>query len=194
MSSLPTLVDFNLGTIVKDNFFTDQPLELFNALWREQDAEGHSGIEPLSAADARARLADAVEIGARAWPAVDTEDWPRTRPLLEWVLRRMPSGGVGFDRPDWSEQDTEQLVDRSWPSRPRPTSTAPTTPTIAGDLVWYRTVTDSGIPCAECHRREILMLDWYPRKIVLITYLVRCRPCCVASSSSGTPMPVSTRT
>ena len=162
-----TLVDFNLGTIVKDNFFTDQPLESFNALWREQDAEAHSGIEPLSAADARARLADAVEIGARTWPAVDTEDWPRTRPLLEWVLRQMPSGGVGFGRAEWSEQDQKRLVDRFLASPYAADLDRLDDPSIAGDLVWYRTDYGFGDPLRwSVTAAEILMLDWYPRKIV----------------------------
>ena len=161
-----TLVDFNLGTIVKDSFFADRSLEAFNELWRQRD-EASTDIEPLSLADARARLADAIDTGARTWPPAESDDWPGTRPLLEWVLRQMPPGGAGFDRPEWSEQECDRLADRFLASPYARGLDSPEDRSIVGDLVWYRTGYGYGDPLRWSGAAvEILLLDWYPRKIV----------------------------
>ena len=160
------MIDFNLGTIVKDCFFADRSLEGFNTLWRQQD-EASTDIQPLSLADARARIADAIDIGARTWPPAESDDWPASRPLLEWVMRSMPAGGTGFERPEWSEQDGERLVDRFLASAYAPSPARPDDGPIAGDLVWYRTGYGYGDPLRWSGAAvEILLLDWYPRKIV----------------------------
>jgi hypothetical protein len=169
-----TLIDFNLGTIVKDNFFADQPLTSVNELWH-REAGNTSDIVPLSAADARARVAEAVEVGARTWPRTDTEDWPQSRPLLEWMLRQLPLGGAGIDRPEWSREDGERLVDRFLASSYAGDLERPDDRAIAGDLVWYRTGYGYGDPLRWSGAAvEILLLDWYPRKIVADdAYLMR---------------------
>ena len=161
-----TLVDFNLGTIVKNNFFADQPLSAVEDLWRQHEGGGVD-IEPLSLADARARLTDAIEIGARTWPREETEDWPQSRPLLEWVMRQLPAGGTGFDQPQWSEAGRNDLVDRFLASPYAQGLDRPDDRGITDDLAWYRTDYGYGDPLRWSGAAvEILMLDWYPRKIV----------------------------
>ena len=161
-----TLIDFNLGTIVKDCFFADRPLDEFNALWRQQD-DAATDIQPLSLADARARIADAVEVGARTWPPVESEDWPASRPLLEWILRSMPTGGTGFDRPEWPEEEIERLADRFLASPYGRAFAGSADRSIVDDLLWYRTGYGYGDPLRWSGAAvEILLLDWYPRKIV----------------------------
>ena len=161
-----SLVDFNLGTIVKDSFFADRPLEKFNELWRQQD-HASTDIEPLSLADARARLADAIETGARTWPPAESDDWPAVRPLVEWILRQMPPGGVRFHRPEWSEQECERLADRFLAGPYADGLDSPEDRSIVSDLIWYRTGYGYGDPLRWSGAAvEILLLDWYPRKIV----------------------------
>ena len=63
----------------------------------------------MSPADARAQLADAIDLGAMTWPPYESESWPQARPLVRWVLDRCPTGGVGLDRPEWSDSDREDL-------------------------------------------------------------------------------------
>ena len=106
-----TFIDFNLGIVVKDNFLSDKPLENFNEVWREHADTQHTALEPLPSADAHARISEAIEVGARTWPPLESEDWPATRPLLEWILRQLPDGGRGFERPEWSDDDREALAD-----------------------------------------------------------------------------------
>lgn len=46
------MVDVNLGTIVKDAFYSDQSLEGFNEIWHQQELTGITAIEGISLADA----------------------------------------------------------------------------------------------------------------------------------------------
>ncbi len=161
-----TLVDFNLGTIVKDCFFADRSLDAFNAFWRQQDGAA-TDIQALSPADARARISDAVEAGTRTWPPEESDDWPASRPLLEWILRSMPAGGRGFDRPEWPEGESERLADRFLASPYGLGFTTSEDRSIVDDLLWYRTGYGYGDPLRWSGAAvEILLLDWYPRKIV----------------------------
>lgn len=161
-----TLVDFNLGTIVKDCFFVDRSLDEFNVLWLAQDGAS-TVIRAQEPADVRGRIEEAIATGARTWPPAESDDWPASRPLLEWVLRSLPAGGTGFERPDWLEPEQDRLVERFLAS---PYAAAPARPddrAIAGDLVWYRTGYGYGDPLRWSPTAlEILLLDWYPRKII----------------------------
>ncbi len=161
------LVDFNLGTIVKDCFFSDQTLDDFDRVWRQQSQAGLIPLETLALKDARARLEDAVETGARTWPPAETENWPASRPLLEWLLRQLPAGGTGFDRPEWSEEMRDRLAERFMASPYARDLDRPDDRSIVGDLLWYRTGYGYGDPLRwSVTALEILLLDWYPRKIV----------------------------
>jgi hypothetical protein len=161
-----TLIDFNLGTIVKDSFFADRSLDSFNALWRQQD-EASTDIESLSLADARERLLDAITSGARTWPPAESDDWPAIRPAVEWVVRQMPPGGTGFERPEWSKEECKRLADRFLASPYAANFHTPEDRSIVSDLIWYRTGYGYGDPLRWSGAAvEILLLDWYPRKIV----------------------------
>jgi len=106
-------------------------------------------------------------VGARTWPAIETEDWPASRPLLEWLLRHLPEGGTGFVRPEWSSADRSALADRFLASQYGAAHHGADNQSIVGDLVWYRTDYGYGDPCRWSPIAiEILMLDWYPRKVI----------------------------
>jgi Domain of unknown function (DUF6398) len=162
-----TFIDFNMGMLVKDNLLSDGPLESFNEVWREHADTRHTALEALSPADARARISDAIEVGAMTWPPVESEDWPAGRPLLEWILRQIPDGGRGFVRPEWSEEDREALTERFLASSYGAALDQPDDRLIVGNLIWYRADYGYGDPLRWSPTAiEILMLDWYPRKIV----------------------------
>ena len=108
-----------------------------------------------------------METGARTWPPEESEDWPASRPLLEWILRSMPAGGSGFDRPEWPEGETERLTDRFLASPYGHGFTTSEDGSTVDDLLWYRTGYGYGDPLRWSGAAvEILLLDWYPRKIV----------------------------
>jgi len=162
-----TFINFNLGMIVTDNLLSDRDLQNFNELWAQHADLRHTALEPLSHADACARISEAVAVGARTWPATESEDWPASRPLLEWILRQMPEGGAGFVRPEWSDEDREALVSRFLDSPYGGALDWPEDRSIVGDLIWYRADYGYGDPLRWSPTAiEILMLDWYPRKIV----------------------------
>jgi Domain of unknown function (DUF6398) len=162
-----TFIDFNMGIIVKDNFLSDRGLDDFNELWREHADTRHTALEALSPADARARISASIERGARTIPRAESEDWPATRPLLEWVVRQLPEGGTGFVRPEWSEEDRERLADRFLASSYGAGLDLPEDRSIVGDLIFYRADYGYGDPLHWSPTAiEILMMDWYLRKIV----------------------------
>ena len=103
------LIDFNQGAVAKDGFMIDGPLSDYQHLWRELETSGGTEMFELSPADARAQLTDAIDLGAMSWPPYESESWPQARPLARWVLDRCPTGGVGLDRPEWSDSDREEL-------------------------------------------------------------------------------------
>ena len=47
--------------------------------------------------------AEAVEKGAITFPPFETDTWPASRPLTEWLLRFLPEGGTGYVRPNWTK-------------------------------------------------------------------------------------------
>ena len=49
-------------------------------------------------------------------PPFETDTWPACRPIVEWLTRGMPAGGVGYGRPEWSEPDRRKLADRFFAS------------------------------------------------------------------------------
>jgi len=162
-----TFIDFNLGGIVKDTFVTDRPIESFNELWKQHADTRHTTLEALPLAEARAWINGAIELGARTWPTIETEDWPASRPLLEWLLRHLPEGGTGFVRPEWSSADRSALADRFLASPYGAAHHGADNQSIIGDLIWYRADYGYGDPCRWSPIAiEILMLDWYPRKVI----------------------------
>ncbi|WP_458040548.1 MULTISPECIES: hypothetical protein [Bacteria] len=108
-------VDHNEGTAVKDAYLLDVPFTEVTGRLGElaRDEVGTTTID-LSLADARARIEQAIETGRMMYPPFETDTWPSARPLAEWMLRRMPPGGVGY--PDAAdavdELDTTALVDQ----------------------------------------------------------------------------------
>ena len=163
--SFVTLVDFNLGTVVKDAFARELSLAEFEQHWSEVVARGDTSFVPLALADARARLDAAIEWGSRTWPPLESEDWPQSRPLLRWLLRHLPDGGADFDRPRWSERRRATLVRHLLESDLAPQPEGDDDMAVAEDLVWFRSDWGWGDPLRWSPTAvEILMLDWYPRK------------------------------
>lgn len=109
-------VDHNMGTIVKDAFVAEQAFD--EVVDRLRDlATPHrdqTAFDPLSLADARAMLVEAIESGIQAYPTWTTDTWPACRPLLEMLLRGMPSGGTGFHDRKGVEGPWKDARDDDW--------------------------------------------------------------------------------
>jgi hypothetical protein len=162
-------IDFNLGTVVKDAFVIDEPIEDTLASLRAATGDDPDTLmAEIDPAEARARLAWAIKIGAMSIPPLENETWPACRPLIEWVVRGLPDGGAGYQRHDWSEQQLAEIAERF--------RTSPYAASFADDedhrflldwLPWYASAYG---PCDPLHWSptavEIVLCYAIPRKIV----------------------------
>jgi len=89
-------IDHNLGTLVKDAFVVSEPIDDLIDFMRPKGDDPDTTWTDIAPADARARIADAIEIGAITIPPFVTDTWPACRPLVEWMTALLPEGGVGY--------------------------------------------------------------------------------------------------
>lgn len=103
--------DHNLGSAVKDAFLVPAPID--EVMGRVQAGEfegpGPEYIGPWDGATARATVATAIEQGRRTIGMPEQEDWPATRPAVEWLLSLLPDGGVAERHHEWSDGDVAGL-------------------------------------------------------------------------------------
>jgi hypothetical protein len=87
--------------------------------------------------------------------------------MLEWLLRTMPTGGADFQRPDWSERECEELAARFLAGPDGRPHDNPDGRSIVDSLIDFRSRWGWGDPLRWSPTAvEILLTDWYPRKIV----------------------------
>ncbi|MEZ5225158.1 MAG: hypothetical protein R2710_00385 [Acidimicrobiales bacterium] len=91
--SIVVLIDNNQGVVVTDGFAVPMDLDDLSRVIDEGLEDGMSR-RPLDLAVARARIAEAIDLGFNTVPPYETDTWPDIRPLTEWVLGRLPEGGV----------------------------------------------------------------------------------------------------
>jgi hypothetical protein len=160
-------IDHNLGTVVKDAFPAPGPISEVAGRLREAADDPDVRLGDISLADARARVAEAIEVGAIMFPPFETDTWPASRPLTEWLLRLLPGGGTGYRRPTWSEARKNKLTSRFFGSKfGKPLDDADHRDLIA-QFLWFGTDYGPGDPLRWSPVAvEILLADWIPRKIV----------------------------
>ena len=100
-------------------------------------------------------------------PPLETDTWPASRAIVEWLTRRLPAGGVGYQRPEWSERDRQQLADRFFAS----SFGAPLDDLdhrgLLESVIWFGADYGPGDPLRWSPVAvEIILDDWIPRKIV----------------------------
>jgi hypothetical protein len=160
-------IDHNMGTIVKDAFTAaDNALDIMAAA---AQAGGEEIVSiPIAREEARARIEQALTTTDHMVPPIETDSWPSCRPIVEWLLRTLPSNGVGYVRPDWPEAERERLLDEFVASRFG--KVRGLTPTkvreFADPLVWFGCDYGPGDPLRwSSVSVEIVLTDWYPRKV-----------------------------
>jgi hypothetical protein len=80
-------VDHALGSVVADGLAVAAPLAVVLDRLRGALDDPETSLDALPLDEARTRISRAVEAGARLVPPVETDDWPRCRPLVEWLVR-----------------------------------------------------------------------------------------------------------
>lgn len=160
-------IDHNLGTVVKDAFVVPAPVETILDM-AEEAAAGEPAVllSELATADARARITEAVEQGARTVPPLETDTWPMVRPLVEWVVRHLPEGGEGHTHPEWDWDARHRLEDEFARSEHAAHLTEEDRQ-LVGALVWFACEQGPGDPLRWSPVSvEILLVDWLPAHVV----------------------------
>jgi hypothetical protein len=161
-------IDHNLGTVVKDAFVIDDALAVATEQFTtaaEDDPDVR--VRALDLADARARIDAAIELGEITWPPFETDSWPACRPLVRWVLRQLPPGGQGYARPEWSDEDRADLVERFFASPFGRQHDDDDGRGLFDSLLWFGCDYGPGDPLRWSPVAvEILLADWLPRKVV----------------------------
>lgn len=160
-------IDHNLGRVAKDAFVVPSALDELRADFVE--ASGHdpdlraADLEPV---DARARIDEAIGAWAITYPLLESDTWPACRPLVEWIVRHLPDGGSGYERPEWSEEDRAALAARFLASTYGEGHDGEDRE-LFDTLLWFGCDYGPGDPLRWSPVAvEILLEDWLPRKIV----------------------------
>ena len=160
-------IDHNLGTVVKDAFPLSEPLDEVAGHMRKATDDPDMTSADIGLAEARARAASAIELGGIMFPPFETDTWPASRPLAEWLLRLMPEGGTGYVRPKWTKAAKKKLASRFFGSEfGRPLDDAEHRH-LLDEVLWFGTDYGPGDPQRWSPVAvEMLLADWIPRKIV----------------------------
>jgi Domain of unknown function (DUF6398) len=159
-------IDHNLGTVVKDAFPAPGPITEVVARMREAADDPDVRFGDISLADARTRVAEAIEVGAIMFPPLESETWPASRPLTEWLVRLLPEGGAGYVRPTWNEARKNKLAKRFFGSEFGKPLDDDDHRDLLDQFLWFGTDYGPGDPLRWSPVAvEILLADWIPRKI-----------------------------
>lgn len=159
-------VDHNLGSAVKDAFERADPLATLLDAYRDL-IDVDSTIVDISLADARACLGEAIEMGATIYPPLESDTWPASRPMVEWILSKMPAGGTGYSRPEWSDSDLEALRERFLRSWLGAGNGDADWRSIVNSLLRFGTENGPGDPLRWSPTSvEIVLEDWIPRTVI----------------------------
>ncbi len=168
-------IDHNMGTLVKDAFVVPETIDGLEALMRSKLDDPDTVWRELDLADARVRISDAIERGATTVPPFEGDTWPACRPIVEWLTRKMPLGGTGYVRPEWSDEERRRLADRFFASPFGTPLDDVDHRSLLESVIWFGADYGPGDPLRwSAVTVEIILVDWIPRKIVAdATYLVK---------------------
>ena len=160
-------IDHNMGTLVKDAFVVPESLAGLEVFMRTKADDPDTVWRDLDLADARVRITEAIERAAMTVPPFETDTWPACRPIVEWLTRQMPAGGVGYQRPEWSERDRQELADRFFASPFGAPLDDADHRGLLDSVIWFGADYGPGDPMRWSPVAvEIILEDWIPRKIV----------------------------
>jgi hypothetical protein len=168
-------VDNNVCGLVKDAFLIPQPVSAVTDKMREL-ADPDTTLAPVDRADARVVMEEAIRIGEITIPPFESDTWPMCRPLVRWLVGRLPAGGV-VHREEWSDDEQAALVDDFLASPYGAAYDDPDHRSLLDDLLWYGVSQGTGDPLRWSPVNvEILLVDWYPRKVLATADLLATLP------------------
>jgi hypothetical protein len=160
-------VDHNLGTVVKDAFIVPEPLEDLALTVGTTIDDPDQSLTRTEPATARAVIEAAIEHGSHLYPPLTSDSWPMCRPLVEWMLRQLPAGGVAEERKEWSEKEVAALAADFFDSRFGAPLDHEDERSLLESVLWFGTGYATGDPFRWSPVTvEMLLNDWFPRKVV----------------------------
>ncbi|MET0726929.1 MAG: DUF6398 domain-containing protein [Acidimicrobiales bacterium] len=104
-------VDHNLGTVVKDAFVAPEAIDRLLVSMADLLDDPHTTVAEVDLNSVRAKIDGALArpLSAGSPFSHDGDSWPQSRPLVEWVLRLLPSGGTGYVSHRWTVSDQQAL-------------------------------------------------------------------------------------
>lgn len=162
-------VDHNMGSVVKDAFVIPEPLAVVVERIKDVRQSGQSLMQ-FDPADARAIVETAIDHGSRLFPPLESESWPVCRPLVEWLVRLQPAGGVVPERKEWTDEERTAIAADFFASPFGITLDTVDARDLLDSVLWFATDWGPGDPYRWSPVNvEILLVDWFPRKIVADT-------------------------
>ncbi len=160
-------VDHNLGTVVKDAFVVPELVEDLALKVGTTIDDPDQSLTRTDAATARAVMEAAIEHGSRLYPPLSSESWPMCRPLVEWMLRQLPSGGVAPEPKEWSEEETAAIATDFFASPYGAPLDRDDERSLLESVLWFGTGYATGDPLRWSPVTvEMLLTDWFPRKVI----------------------------
>jgi uncharacterized membrane protein len=133
----------------------------------EKIGEPDTTFEEADPAQARATVTEAIDHGAMMFPPLETDTWPGCRPLVEWLLSRLPAGGSVRPRQVWSDDDIAALHDDFFASPFGRDLDDRDHRDLLESLTWFGRDYGPGDPLRWSPVNvEMLLVDWIPRKLV----------------------------
>jgi hypothetical protein len=160
-------IDHNVGTLVKDAFLVPEPVDALVERMLTVADDPDTQARDIDPADARARITEAIERASITYPPFESDSWPACRPLVEWAVGMLPTGGTGYETPEWDDESLAGIVERFLASPFGDGFDDPEHRDLIDTLIWFGTDYGPGDPLRwSAVAVEILMVDWIPRKIV----------------------------
>lgn len=160
-------VDHNLGTVVKDAFVVPEPLEDLALKVGTTMDDPDQSLTRTDPATARAVIEAAIGHGSRLYPPPESESWPMCRPLVEWMLRQLPAGGVAPEPEEWSAEDLDALAADFFESPLGTSLDHDDEQSLLEGVLSFGTGYATGDPLRWSPVTvEMLLADWFPRKVI----------------------------
>ena len=160
-------IDHNMGTVVKDAFIVPQPLGELTGVMAQTMSDVDQTMSLVDPALARAAIEKSIEHGARTFPPLESDSWPMCRPIVEWMLRMLPAGGVVPQRREWTDGERNALAATFFGSPFAAGLDDRDNHDLLDRVLWFGIDYGPGDPLRWSPVNvEILLSDWFPRKIL----------------------------
>ncbi len=160
-------VDHNMGTVVKDAFVVPEPLEDLAIKVGTLIDDPDQSLTRTDPAVARAVIEAAIDSGSTLYPPLTSDSWPMCRPLVEWMVRMLPTGGLAPEPKEWSPEETAAFAGEFFASPFGEPMDREDERNLLESVLWFSTGYATGDPWRWSPVTvEMLLADWFPRKVI----------------------------